>query len=480
MFRRKMRANYLPDMKQFQLQLYQLSRLVRDHIPDLYKWLDQNDVSPTLYAAPWILTIFSSQFPLGFVARVFGKLFMRITLRSTISQEKKSVFQSTDLLFLESSEVIFRVAIALLSQHKDELMRRDNFEEIMDYMKNTVPQIDATTLDKVMRDVFTTDIQKQLTEYQVEYNVLQEEISTTQHYMESLNREKESYSQVESKLQVNPSHNLQSISDSRWIKNAIFQFAESSIAQLEKTRSSQQSHIQTLQMQVQSLETSVETLGQFMLNLFETNSDIEIPGDVRRIVQQIGHLDSQRKKPIFIERKIGKSMSVNGQLGFPLKVLEELNESTEKENQQSPIKTKSPFFENTYMHLRKQNSRNRPNQLDANSMKSHLGSNDIIINNNNNDSVKPIVSDDEKKSDSGLDSGIATPLSPKENSITNIIETIPPADTTSLGLHHPFGNCEDVNFKYNGTTQLKSLRPLHLRTGIAPAAGTEKHIDSRS
>lgn len=73
MFRRKMRANYLPDMKQFQLQLYQLSRLVRDHIPDLYKWLDQNEVSPTLYAAPWILTVFSSQFPLGFVARIFGK-----------------------------------------------------------------------------------------------------------------------------------------------------------------------------------------------------------------------------------------------------------------------------------------------------------------------------------------------------------------------------------------------------------------------
>lgn len=67
-----MRTKYLPDMKQFQLQLYQLSRLVRDHIPDLYAWLDENDVPPTLYAAPWILTVFSSQFPLGFVTRVFG------------------------------------------------------------------------------------------------------------------------------------------------------------------------------------------------------------------------------------------------------------------------------------------------------------------------------------------------------------------------------------------------------------------------
>lgn len=75
MFRRRMRTNYLPDMQNFQLQLYQLSRLIRDRMPELYRWLDSNDVSPTLYAAPWILTIFSSQFPLGFVTRVFGKCF---------------------------------------------------------------------------------------------------------------------------------------------------------------------------------------------------------------------------------------------------------------------------------------------------------------------------------------------------------------------------------------------------------------------
>lgn len=107
-----------------------------------------------------------------------------------------------DLLFLESSEVVFRVAVKLLEIHQNELMKRDNFEDIMNYMKTTVPEIDASTMDKIMKDVFNMDIKKQLIEYQVEYNVLQEEISTSQHYMESLNREKENYSQLESKLQV--------------------------------------------------------------------------------------------------------------------------------------------------------------------------------------------------------------------------------------------------------------------------------------
>lgn len=69
-------------------------------------------------------------------------------------------------------------------------------------MKNNVTQIDSSGLENIMKDTFDMDIKKQLAEYQVEYNVLQEEISTTQHYIESLNREKANFSQVESKLQV--------------------------------------------------------------------------------------------------------------------------------------------------------------------------------------------------------------------------------------------------------------------------------------
>jgi len=72
MFRRSLRKQYLPDMAALQVQLYQLSRLLHDHHPDLYAHFDNCDIPPTLYAAPWFLTIFSSQFPLGFVARIFG------------------------------------------------------------------------------------------------------------------------------------------------------------------------------------------------------------------------------------------------------------------------------------------------------------------------------------------------------------------------------------------------------------------------
>lgn len=70
-----LRRQYLPDMAALQVQLYQMARLLRDSHRDLYEHLEENEISPTLYAAPWFLTLFASQFSLGFVVRVFGKTF---------------------------------------------------------------------------------------------------------------------------------------------------------------------------------------------------------------------------------------------------------------------------------------------------------------------------------------------------------------------------------------------------------------------
>ncbi|XP_023301430.2 TBC1 domain family member 4 isoform X3 [Lucilia cuprina] len=504
MFHRQMRTKYLPDMKKFQLQLYQLSRLVKDHLPDLYVWLDQNDVSPTLYAAPWILTVFSSQFPLGFVARVF------------------------DLMFLESSEVIFKFAIALLTVHQEELLARDNFEEIMDYLKTVVPKIDAKTMEKVMKMVFNLEINKQLMEYNVEYNVLQEEITTTKHHLEVLNQEKSKNSHLEQQLQ----------------------FAQSSIAQLEKTRSSQQSQITNLQSQVQSLELTIQTLGRYVSHLAERNIDLEIPQEIRRVLQQLDDLERQRRKPLFAERKIGKSVSVNSHLGFPLKVLEELNE---KEEHGSPQKIKkTPFFENTYEQLRQQRQHQR--QHEAN-------------NSSGEDSTSPIrqikpkttvtiqqqqrpnrLYDDKGvnmqdmqtrlnelklpehvdrfmaniKSPLEVDSGVGTPLSPPSTSSNssqssslssgslfsrigykntpavftsplanrqtfNTTPTIMSASPIKLSpdfeselnkkevsntAMHPLSMVGEVNVKFNGTTQLKSLRPTHYLKSLSTPSST--------
>ncbi|XP_050068106.1 TBC1 domain family member 1 isoform X3 [Anopheles maculipalpis] len=417
MFRRQMRAKYLPDMKQFQLQLYQLSRLLKDHIPELYEWFDQHDISPTLYAAPWILTVFSSHFPLGFVVRVF------------------------DLLFLESFDVIFRCAIALLEAHKEALLQRDNFEDIMDYLKNVIPKIDAEVMEKVFRNVFRSDFSRQLIESQVEYNVLQEEMTSQNHHRESYNRLKEEYQQLNTQLQ----------------------YSQSNLMQLEKTRLLQQDQIQSLQTQVQTLENTVHTLVRFIEQTVDARSDAVLPNDVCRIVQQVQDLQQQqqqqqqqkKRSPIFVDRKIGKSISFNSNLGLALNVLEEGNEP---DGPGTPTKKKQPYFQNSFTQIRQQQQRTSLwlHKLDeCNSTSPEHG----VGNSVTGGSTGGLSSASMKAlSGNSDDSGIATPISPQLHapSTTPMVAESRPLVPFE---NHPLSSCGDVAVQYNGTTQLKTLKP---------------------
>ncbi|XP_030881704.1 TBC1 domain family member 1 [Leptonychotes weddellii] len=135
-----------------QIQMYQLSRLLHDYHRDLYNHLEEHEIGPSLYAAPWFLTVFASQFPLGFVARVF------------------------DMIFLQGSEVIFKVALSLLGSHKPLILQHENLETIVDFIKNTLPNLGLVQMEKTISQVFEMDISKQLQAYEVEYHVLQEEL----------------------------------------------------------------------------------------------------------------------------------------------------------------------------------------------------------------------------------------------------------------------------------------------------------------
>nr|XP_057938399.1 TBC1 domain family member 4 isoform X2 [Doryrhamphus excisus] len=146
------RRQYKPDMVSLQIQMYQLSRLLHDYHRDLYNHLEEYEICPSLYAAPWFLTLFASQFPLGFVSRIF------------------------DFLFIQGSEVIFKVALCLLRSHQSEIVECDSFESIVDYLKTTIPTLTHTQMEQTIAKVMEMDISKQLHTYEVEYHVLQDEM----------------------------------------------------------------------------------------------------------------------------------------------------------------------------------------------------------------------------------------------------------------------------------------------------------------
>nr|XP_046259360.1 TBC1 domain family member 4 isoform X5 [Scatophagus argus] len=146
------RQQYKPDMVSLQIQMYQLSRLLHDYHRELYSHLEEHEICPSLYAAPWFLTLFASQFPLSFVSRIF------------------------DFVFFQGTGVIFKVALCLLSSHEGEIVECDSFESIVDYLKTTLPALTHTQMEQTIAKVMEMDISKQLHAYEVEYHVLQDEI----------------------------------------------------------------------------------------------------------------------------------------------------------------------------------------------------------------------------------------------------------------------------------------------------------------
>ncbi|XP_029981176.1 TBC1 domain family member 4 isoform X2 [Sphaeramia orbicularis] len=146
------RRQYRPDMVSLQIQMYQLSRLLHDYHRELYNHFEEHEICPSLYAAPWFLTLFASQYPLGFVSRIF------------------------DFVFVQGTEVIFKVALCLLSSHEGEIVECDNFESIVDYLKTTLPSLTQTQMEQTIAKVMEMDISKQLHAYEVEYHVLQDEM----------------------------------------------------------------------------------------------------------------------------------------------------------------------------------------------------------------------------------------------------------------------------------------------------------------
>ncbi|XP_078602048.1 TBC1 domain family member 4-like isoform X23 [Branchiostoma floridae x Branchiostoma japonicum] len=253
MYQLGFRRQYRPDMVALQIQMYQLSRLLHDNHRELYEHLEKNDIAPTLYAAPWFLTLFASQFPLGFVTRVF------------------------DLIFLQGTDVIFKVALTLLGDHEDLIMACQGFENIVDFIKNQLPALGMVSMEKAISRAFELDISKQLHAYEVEYHVLQEEmISSPQRgdvdrmeKLEQANRNlKRQNMELLEKLQTSHSsiHSL-----------------EATVASLQSEQNKLRSSVQTLEIERAALLNTVTKLRRLLPDncLIEEELNFSIVNEMR-------------------------------------------------------------------------------------------------------------------------------------------------------------------------------------------------------
>lgn len=59
----------------------------------------------------------------------------------------------SDMLFLQGSEVIFKVALSLLGSHKPLILQHDSLESIVEFIKTTLPNLGLVQMEKTINQV---------------------------------------------------------------------------------------------------------------------------------------------------------------------------------------------------------------------------------------------------------------------------------------------------------------------------------------
>lgn len=97
----KMRDMFKPTMAELGLYIFQLENLVTEQFPDLNQHFQSQSFQTSMYASSWFLTLFTTAVSLPLACRIM------------------------DVFLSEGMEIIFKIALAMLSIGKDDLMSLD-------------------------------------------------------------------------------------------------------------------------------------------------------------------------------------------------------------------------------------------------------------------------------------------------------------------------------------------------------------------
>lgn len=292
---------------------------------------------------------------------------------------------------------------------------------------------------------------------------------------------------------------------------------------LETARSMQQSTLHKLESQNRSLEVTVATLGAFIQQLSETRPDIEFPGEIRRIIAQLSIAEKRRStasrlyslKVLEDNNKMGmtKSNSAgresqnllknNSVMGTPYPLKSTLSQP----NLATKLERVSSFFSNSHNHIQKQRAqlaalRNeyaneqgvRNDENDPKTVNIDIRITDTV----NSTEEQNMMQDDNhlKIQQVNLEKSSSLPLNSKMKlkssksayelgsvqkvPITKLEVTNDDNVTNLTGTMHPLDTCSDVNFRYGGTTKLKSIKSTRLSSPSGQDEGMSKNAQNQN
>ncbi|RWS11044.1 rab GTPase-activating protein 1-like protein [Dinothrombium tinctorium] len=160
-----LRSMFICGFEELYLRFYQLERLMEDQMPELSSHFQEIGVETHMFASQWFLTLFTAKFPLHVV------------------------FFILDIFLLDGIETLFKVALALLSLSKKELMVLD-FEGVLKHFRVQLPKKYRTEENARFLLKTTNSIKvKKLGKYEKDYQALKEQSKQREDPIDRLSRE---------------------------------------------------------------------------------------------------------------------------------------------------------------------------------------------------------------------------------------------------------------------------------------------------
>ncbi|CAG9558381.1 unnamed protein product [Danaus chrysippus] len=144
----RMRDMFKPSMAELGLCMFQLENLVQELLPDLHVHFQSQSFSTSIYASSWFLTLFTTTLSLPLACRIM------------------------DVFLSEGIEIVFKVALAMLTLGKNDLLSLD-MESILKYIQKELPAKAEADQDGFMNLAYSIKVNpKKMKRLEKEYTVI--------------------------------------------------------------------------------------------------------------------------------------------------------------------------------------------------------------------------------------------------------------------------------------------------------------------
>ncbi|CAO3647372.1 unnamed protein product [Mucor hiemalis] len=128
-----LRGHFTPRMEVLHQQMYQFDNVFQQKLPVIHRHMENEGVTPSMYASQWFITLFSYRCPIELSFRVI------------------------DMLLVEGTQVLIQIALAIIIRNQERLLKI-HFESLVEFLCNGVFTVFAEDGNGFVEDTYRVDL----------------------------------------------------------------------------------------------------------------------------------------------------------------------------------------------------------------------------------------------------------------------------------------------------------------------------------